>query len=131
MNVPLSPRVLIADDDDANREVLSYYLRRQGFEVCTVASGAEAIDALESGTFAMLLLDVVMPEMDGLETLRRIRTRFTPAMLPVILFTGLESDETLHAARALGANGCLPKPYQLSELLEAIRGQLTEPKALR
>jgi two-component system sensor histidine kinase ChiS len=124
------PRILIADDDPSNREVLSYYLRRQGYDVRTVTDGADALAAIAGNTFALVLLDVVMPGLDGLEALRRIRTMHTPRELPVILFTGLDAPEALETAGELGANAWLAKPYQLAELLAAVRGQIASPTVL-
>jgi DNA-binding response OmpR family regulator len=122
--------ILIADDDASNREVLAYYLRRQGFEVFPVADAEAALAAIDSRRFALVLLDVVMPGVDGLEALRRIRARHTARELPVILFSGLEAPDALEAAGDLGANAWLAKPYQLRELLEAVRSQIASPTVL-
>jgi CheY-like chemotaxis protein len=124
------PAILIADDDASNREVLTYYLRRQGFDVHPVADAEGALAALDARRFALVLLDVVMPGIDGLEALRRIRQRHAAGELPVILFSGLEAPDALSAAGDLGANAWLAKPYQLSELLEAVRGQIASPTVL-
>jgi CheY-like chemotaxis protein len=124
------PRILIADDDPSNREVLAYYLRRQGYDVRTVIDGADALAAIAGSAFALVLLDVVMPGLDGLEALRRIRTMHTPSELPVILFTGLDAPDALETAGELGANAWLAKPYQLADLLAAVRGQIASPTVL-
>jgi CheY-like chemotaxis protein len=124
------PRILIADDDASNREVLSYYLRRQGYDVRAVTDGADALAAIAGHTFALVLLDVVMPGLDGLEALRRIRVTHSPRELPVILFTGLDAPDALATAGELGANAWLAKPYQLAELLAAVRGQIASPTVL-
>lgn len=125
-----SPRLLLADDDEGNREVLAYYLRRQGFDVLAVSSGVAALEALEGNTFAVLVMDVVMPGLDGVEALRRIRARLGPAELPVILLSGLDAPEAFTAASDSGANGWLAKPYRLSDVLEAVRRQLASPTPL-
>ena len=124
------PRILIADDDPSNREVLAYYLRRQGYDVRTVTDGADAIAAITGSPFALVLLDVVMPGLDGLEALRRIRVTHSPQQLPVILFTGLDAPDALASAGELGANAWLAKPYQLADLLAAVRGQIASPTVL-
>jgi CheY-like chemotaxis protein len=122
--------ILIADDDVSNREVLSYYLRRKGYDVHAVADGTLAIAAVAERRFALVLLDVVMPGLDGLEALRRIRLTHDAQRLPVILFTGLDAPDALDTAGELGANAWLAKPYQLADLLAAVRGQIAAPTVL-
>jgi CheY-like chemotaxis protein len=124
------PSILIADDDASNREVLSYYLRRQGYDVHAVPDGERALQAIAERSFALVLLDVVMPGLDGLEALRRIRRAHGPQELPVILFTGLDAHDAFDTAGELGANAWLAKPYQLADLLAAVRGQIAAPTAL-
>ena len=124
------PSILIADDDASNREVLTYYLRRQGFDIHAVADGEKALAAIAERRFALVLLDVVMPGLDGLEALRRIRCAHDARQLPVILFTGLDAPDALDTAGELGANAWLAKPYQLADLLAAVRGQIASPTIL-
>src|SRR5688500_13794745 len=100
-DAPPKPPILIADDDASNREVLTYYLRRQGFDVQAVADGELALAAIAARRFALVLLDVVMPGLDGLEALRRIRREHDPTQLPVILFTGLDATDALDTAGEL------------------------------
>jgi DNA-binding response OmpR family regulator len=126
----LRPSILIADDDASNREVLTYYLRRQGYDVHPVPDGELALAAIAERTFALVLLDVVMPGLDGLEALRRIRASHSATTLPVILFTGLDAPDALSAAGELGANAWLSKPYQLADLLAAVRTQIASPTIL-
>jgi CheY-like chemotaxis protein len=125
-----APSILIADDDASNREVLSYYLRRKGYDVHAVADGELAIAAVAERRFALVLLDVVMPGLDGLEALRRIRLTYGAKELPVILFTGLDAPEAFDTAGDLGANAWLAKPYQLADLLAAVRGKIASPTIL-
>jgi CheY-like chemotaxis protein len=122
--------ILIADDDASNREVLCYYLRRQGYDIHAVADGEQALAAVAQRHFSLVLLDVVMPGIDGLEALRRIRLTHAARELPVILFTGLDAPDALHTAGELGANAWLAKPYQLADLLAAVRGQIASPTVL-
>jgi CheY-like chemotaxis protein len=126
----VKPSILIADDDASNREVLTYYLRRQGYDVHAVSDGGLALAAIAERRFALVLLDVVMPGVDGLEALRRIRRTYGTHELPVILFTGLDAHDTFDAAGVLGANAWLAKPYQLADLLAAVRGQIASPTVL-
>src|SRR5690242_13499357 len=77
------PRLLIVDDIADNREILARRFERRGFEVIEADSGFRALALIEEREFDVVLLDVMMPEMDGLETLRRIRHRSSSAILPV------------------------------------------------
>lgn len=118
-------RLLLVDDDEGNREVLAYFLRRQGFEVMALSNGEEGLAALEADRFDLLLLDVVMPGIGGMETLRRVRARHPATALPVIMVTGLDAGEDIAAALTLGANDYVSKPYQLADALARIRRALT------
>jgi DNA-binding response OmpR family regulator len=118
---PDAPGILIVDDDEGNREVLAYFLRRQGFEVATAASGEAALTAIDDSTFDLVLLDVVMPGLGGLETLRILREHHSEAALPVIMVTGLDAGEDIATALAIGATDYVSKPYQLADALVRIR----------
>jgi DNA-binding response OmpR family regulator len=122
-----APRILIVEDDEGNREVLAYFLRRQGFEVATAPSGEAALtllETIETAPFRMVLLDVVMPGIGGLETLRALRQRFSAESLPVIMVTGLDGGEDVAAALDMGATDYVSKPYQLADALALIRSVL-------
>jgi DNA-binding response OmpR family regulator len=121
---PDLPRILLVEDDEGNREVLAYFLRRRGFHVSTATCGEEGLAALESDTFHLVVLDVVMPGIGGLETLRLLRARFPAATLPVVMVTGLDTGDDVDAARQLGANDYVTKPYELSDALARIRALL-------
>jgi DNA-binding response OmpR family regulator len=124
---PDLPRILIVEDDEGNREVLAYFLRRQGFAVETSPNGESALAALDerdAAPYSLVLLDVVMPGIGGLETLRVLRQRFSSDALPVIMFTGLDAGEDVSAALAMGATDYVSKPYQLADALTLIRGVL-------
>lgn len=121
---PDAPGILIVDDDEGNREVLAYFLRRQGFGVATAASGEAALTAIDGATFDLVLLDVVMPGIGGLETLRILREHYSEAALPVIMVTGLDASEDVATALEMGATDYVSKPYQLADALARIRGVL-------
>ena len=79
------PRVLIVDDDPGQRSLLDSFLRGQGFDTVTVASGEAALETLRAGGISMMISDVRMPGLSGLETLRRARKEH--AVLPILLVT--------------------------------------------
>jgi EAL domain-containing protein (putative c-di-GMP-specific phosphodiesterase class I)/DNA-binding NarL/FixJ family response regulator len=114
----------VADDDPNVRTLLKRALERDGFDAVLAANGREAIDQIRLLDVAVLLLDVTMPVLDGLETLREIRADNRYRTLPVILITG--SDEDVHRIRGLesGADDYLTKPFAIKELAARVRAQI-------
>jgi adenylate cyclase len=114
MDIPVT--VLAVDDEPANLRLLDAVLTPRGYRVLTAPSGAEALTLLETEDVDIVLLDIVMPAMDGHEVCRRIRS--TPAMefLPVVMITASGSEQRL-AALESGADDFVTKPFDKSELL--------------
>src|SRR5688572_7722461 len=96
--------LLVVDDHDANRDVLSRHLRQRGYAVSMAASGNDALSMIEQGAFDLVLLDVDMPGMSGLEVLARLREQYEHAQLPVIMMTARASGADVVEALRLGAN---------------------------
>ena len=121
---PESPRVLdvlIVDDVAMNRDIAGSFLLTAGHRVTCVAGGAEAIAAVESRDFDVVLMDVRMPEMDGLEATRRIRAlRGARAQVPIIGVTAQAFIEQIDACLRAGMDGHLTKPYAMDALIEAV-----------
>src|ERR1041385_9260733 len=113
------PRILIVDDDPAQRSLLDSFLKSQGFETVPVASGEEALQALRRGEFKMMISDVRMPGISGLETLRQARQEHT--VLPVLLVTAYADIREAVGAMRDGAVNYLAKPIDLDELLATVR----------
>src|ERR1700722_502970 len=113
------PRILIVDDDPGQRSLLDSFLRGQGFETVVVDSGERALETLRSGKFDMMVSDVRMPGLTGLETLRRARKEH--ATLPVLLVTAFTDVRDAVAAMRDGAVNYLAKPIDLDELLATVR----------
>src|SRR6266700_3444626 len=114
-----SPRILIVDDDAGQRSLLDSFLRGQGFETLVVDSGEKALEALRSQPVNMMISDVRMPGMTGLETLRRARQEH--AVLPVLLVTAYADIREAVGAMRDGAVNYLPKPIDLDELLAIVQ----------
>src|SRR5436190_18781211 len=114
-----SPRILIVDDDAGQRSLLDSFLRGQGFETFVVDSGEKALEALRSQTVSMMISDVRMPGMTGLETLRRARQEH--AILPVLLVTAYADIRDAVGAMRDGAVNYLAKPIDLDELLANVQ----------
>jgi two-component system NtrC family sensor kinase len=123
-------RILIAEDNPTNRDILRRRLEKEGHHVTETQDGAEALAALENGDFDLLLLDILMPRMDGFEALARIRKseRFTD--LPVIMISALDEIQSVVRCIEMGAEDYLPKPID-PVLLRARIGASLEKKRLR
>ena len=114
-----TPRILIVDDDAGQRSLLDSFLRGQGFEIVLAESGERALELLPTGKFAMMISDVRMPGLSGLETLRRVR--HTMPTLPVLLVTAYADIRDAVIAMRDGALNYLAKPIDLDELLATVR----------
>ncbi|MEO6246001.1 MAG: sigma-54 dependent transcriptional regulator [Opitutaceae bacterium] len=113
------PRILIVDDDRGQRSLLETFLRAQGYETQTAASGEAALQMLAEQPFAMMVSDVRMPGMSGIETLRRVRQKH--ADLPVLLVTAFADIRSAVAAMRDGAVNYLAKPIDLEEFITSVR----------
>jgi DNA-binding NtrC family response regulator len=113
------PRILIVDDDPGQRSLLNSFLSSQGFKITTAASGEEALRVLRTEPVSMMISDVRMPGMTGLETLRRARQEH--AVLPVLLVTAYADIREAVGAMRDGALNYLAKPIDLDELLATVQ----------
>ncbi|PWU16571.1 MAG: sigma-54-dependent Fis family transcriptional regulator [Verrucomicrobia bacterium] len=113
------PRILIVDDDPGQRSLLDSFLRSQGFEIVLAASGEQALALLRDQTFGLMISDVRMPGLSGLETLRRAREE--NSILPVLLVTAYADIREAVGAMRDGALNYLAKPIDLDELLATVR----------
>jgi len=117
----MSQRILIVDDESSSRTALEMLLRREGFEVHDASNGASALAACASLHPDLILLDVLMPGMDGFEVCRRIKARPETRLTPVVLITGLSNTEDRIKGINAGADDFLSKPIDLNELLARTR----------
>jgi eukaryotic-like serine/threonine-protein kinase len=114
------PRLLVVDDNDDNRDMLARRLRRRGYQVDTARSGAEALDAIDESRYELVLLDVMMPGVNGLEVLQYIRKRYSKAQLPVLMATARSDSEDVVEALRFGANDYVIKPLNFAEVIAAL-----------
>src|SRR4051794_23245259 len=114
-------RILVAEDDPGLLDFISRNLRVRGFEVKEASNGLEAFAVWERDDPHLLILDIMMPRMDGLEVCRRVREH---SAVPIIVLTALDAESDKVAALDLGADDYLTKPFGVEELLARVRAVL-------
>jgi len=124
-----SPRLLIVDDIGDNRSILTRRFERRGFEVVEAESGFAAIELIERESFDLVLLDVMMPGIDGIETLKRIRSQNSASVLPVIMVTAKSESGNIVDALELGANDYVTKPVDFAVALARVNTQISRKRA--
>lgn len=119
--------VLVVDDDPDILEALSEILEAEGFEILRARNGKEALEKLEPEPPQLILLDLMMPVMDGWEFAQRMRERADVAGIPIIV---LSADRNVGSkATDIGAVGHLAKPFELNDLLDMVRHSLVQTRA--
>jgi CheY-like chemotaxis protein len=109
--------ILVVEDDPDMSEVIVWALRQAHYETVAAVNGRKALESVAAGMPALILLDMMMPVMDGWQFARELRARYEhPA--PIIVVTAAEQAE--HRAREIGADDCLSKPFELRDLLQAV-----------
>lgn len=116
--------LLVVDDVAENRNLLSRYFGARGFQVAQADCGVTALSMIKQQRFAAVLLDIVMPEIDGIEVLKIIRVSHTQADLPVIMVSGQSAREDVKLALDLGANDYISKPIDLAAALTKLQRAL-------
>jgi len=117
-------RVLVVDDDEDSRLLIQFLLERQGYTVVLADSGPAAISVLESTEVDVVVLDVMMPMMDGFAVCRELKKLDSTASVPVILLTARDDMQTRATGMKLGVSDFLAKPVKKEELYARIRTQL-------
>jgi excisionase family DNA binding protein len=118
------PPVLLVDDDDRMRELVRLELEREGYDVQEAASADEGMTAIEERKPDLVLLDVMMPHVDGWEMLRRIQERYGAGAIPVLMFSGQVDDDGKRQAVSGGARGFVGKGFDLDELVDQAKAIL-------
>lgn len=125
-----SARILAVDDDALNREMLARRLDKLGYQVIEAADGREALQKLKDGSFDLVLLDILMPELDGFQTLEYVKADPRLRHIPVIMLTALDDVESTVRCIEAGAEDYVPKPFNPVVLRARISASL-EKKRLR
>src|SRR5450759_652315 len=118
------PVILVVDDTPQNIELLEAYLLPQGYEIVQAASGEEALGKLSGNQIDLILLDVMMPGMDGFEVTRRVRQDDSHRLLPIVLVTALRETEDRVKGIEAGCDDFISKPVDKMELLARVRSLL-------
>ncbi|MCK6590698.1 MAG: response regulator transcription factor [Polyangiaceae bacterium] len=121
----MTGKVLLIDDDTRLHELLASYLKQNGFQVAVAEDGRKGLAALEAGAFDAVLLDVMMPGMDGIEVVKRIRNK---SRIPVLMLTAKGDETDRVVGLELGADDYIAKPFSPRELLARLRAVLRRAK---
>ncbi len=119
-------KILIIDDDAFIRRPLEFILREEGFAPVTAVDGEDGLAKIEGDRPDLIVLDVMMPGMDGFDVCRRVRSDPRFSSIPVILLTAKGQENDCERGRAAGATDFMSKPYSPSELLRRVREILSE-----
>jgi len=115
-------KIMVVDDEESVRVILKQLLEQGGYAVETAKDGKEALGILEKGHFDMLVTDINMPEMNGVELLSKTREKFP--MLPVIFITAYGKDKVILEAMKVGLSDYIEKPFRMNDVLRIIKEHL-------
>ena len=122
------PRILLVDDEESIRTLLSFPLRKDGYEVVTANDGKEALDRFRETSFDLVVLDVMMPIVDGLEVCRMLRARST---VPIIMLTAKTEEVDKIVGLELGADDYITKPFSVREFRSRVKASLRRASMVR
>jgi len=113
--------VLVVDDNEDSLRIVESILRSAGFEVCLARDGKQGIEIAEASAPELIILDIMMPVMDGVEALQRLRDSPRTSRIPEILLTAKTQDEDVIAGYQTGADYYITKPFTAKQLLYGVR----------
>jgi DNA-binding response OmpR family regulator len=123
MAAPVS--ILVVDDEESIQKLLTYPLEREGFEVVQARDGEEALERFREGSFDLVVLDLALPKVDGLEVCRRLRANST---VPIIMLTARDDEVDKVLGLELGADDYITKPFSIREFRSRVRALLRRSK---
>ena len=121
-------RILLVDDEQSIQTLLSYPLRRDGYEVVQATDGRQALDRFDEQAFDLVVLDLMLPKIDGLEVCRRLRSR---SSVPIIMLTAKSEEIDKVVGLELGADDYITKPFSLREFSSRIKAALRRAEMSR
>jgi DNA-binding response OmpR family regulator len=116
-----STRILLVDDEQSIQTLLSYPLRKDGYHVTSAVDGREALQRFEEGRFDLVILDLMLPKLDGVEVCRELRTR---SQVPIIMLTAKGSETDKVAGLEVGADDYITKPFSMREFRSRVKAAL-------
>ncbi len=123
-------KVLVVDDMETNRKLLGYVLKPTEFQLVEASHGMQAVEILQDTEIDLVLLDVMMPGIDGFETCRLIREKLQLTLLPVLMLTSLGSSEDVAKSVAAGASGYFTKPFNSNELVTRVKTEIQRKRLM-
>jgi len=123
----MSARILVVDDEPSVTDLLAYNLRKAHYDVLTAADGREALRLASEANADLILLDLMLPEIDGLDVCRELRKLSTPWVLPILMLTAMAQPVDQLRGFAHGADAYLTKPFDSNELLKTVAMLLGDP----
>ena len=126
--MPQPPRILLVDDEHSVQTLLAYPLRKEGYEVISALDGQEALDRFRDGVFDLIVLDVMLPKVDGFEVCRQLRAKST---VPIIMLSAKTEELDKDLGRDLGADDYITKPFSMREFRSRIKAVLRRAEFLR
>ena len=124
----MAPTVLIADDDAISRKLLRRLLEQDGYAVCAAADGMEALELFAEESIDLVLLDIVMPGLDGISVLERLKATPGGGHVPVIMISAVDETESVVRCIEIGAADYLPKPFNAAVLRARLNASLAEKR---
>jgi DNA-binding response OmpR family regulator len=116
-----APRILLVDDEQSIQKLLTYPLRKEGYEVVSAMDGRQALDRLRDGRYDLVVLDVMLPELDGFEVCRQVRAR---SAVPIIMLTAKADEIDKVLGLELGADDYITKPFSVHEFRSRVKAVL-------
>ena len=118
------PRVLIVDDNKENIDLIAYFLKPQNYELITAMDGVEALEKVESEKPDIILLDIMLPKMDGFQVCERLKKNKETRFIPIIMITALKELKDKIRSLEVGADDFISKPFENVELLTRVKSLL-------
>ena len=123
-----SARILLVDDEQSVQTLLAYPLRKDGYEVVSAGDGREALDRFAEQRFDLVVLDIMLPKLDGIEVCRRLRSR---SQVPIIMLTAKDDEVDKVLGLEMGADDYITKPFSVREFRSRVKAALRRSEMLR